>query len=184
MNIFGNIVTLRSIEKKDLPLLQKWSNDPEVQYWLGGWHTPTSEIVMENWLSRISNDNLNLRLAIDHHDIGLVGTANLVDINFKDRNAFHGMFIGEKDVRGTGIGVDVVFAIMRYAFEELGLNRLDGSIIEYNSSSLKLYEGCGWKQEGLLREWYWRKNRYWNKLLVGITREEYMDLIERKKYWR
>ncbi|HOX77113.1 MAG TPA: GNAT family N-acetyltransferase [Bacteroidales bacterium] len=121
MNPKGKIITLRAIEKNDLIDLQRWSNDQEIQYWLGGWHFPTSMDTMEKWLDRINSDNLNQRFAIDHVDLGLVGTTNLVEINWKDRNAFHGMLIGDKDIRGKGIGVDVVFTIMRYAFEELGL---------------------------------------------------------------
>ena len=35
MNIKGKIVTLRAIEKKDIDLLHKWSNDPEINYMLG-----------------------------------------------------------------------------------------------------------------------------------------------------
>lgn len=184
MNPKGKIITLRPIEKGDLKDIQKWSNDPEIQYWLGGWHFPSSMDIMEKWLEKINSDNLNQRFAIDHIELGLVGTANLININWKDKNAFHGMLIGDKDVRGKGIGVDVVFTIMKYAFEELGLQRLDGSMIEYNISSLKLYiDKCGWKKEGVLTDWYWRKNRFWNKIIVGIHKNDYFNLVNSTKYW-
>lgn len=184
MNILGKVVELRPIEIEDLDLIQKWSNDPEIQYWLGGWHAPSSKIVMENWLKNTTNDDLNLRFVIEHKELGLVGTANIVNINWKDRNAFHGMLLGDKDIRGKGIGVDVVYSIMKYSFEELGLQRLDGSIIEYNKPSFKLYvEKCGWKQEGILKEWYFRKNQFWDKILVGITKKDYLELLEKTKYW-
>lgn len=184
MNIKGKIVTLRAIEKNDLDLLHKWSNDPEIQYVLGGWHAPSSMANMEDWLKRISSDDRNLRLAIDHPELGLIGMANLVDINWKDKNAFHGMLLGDKEIRGKGIGVDVVFAVMKYAFDELGLNRLDGSIIDYNDASKVLYlKKCGWKVEGVSRQWYWRKNQYWDKLLVGCIRNDYYSMEEQKRYW-
>lgn len=184
MNVIGKIIILRAIEEKDLDLLQKWSNDPEIQYWLGGWHTPSSLIIMKEWHNRITRDNNNIRFAIEHKELGLIGTANLVDINWKDRNAFHGMLLGDKDIRGKGIGVDVVMSIMKYAFEELGLQRLDGSMIEYNIGSLKLYiEKCGWKKEGIKKKWYYRKKQYWDKIIVGITRDDYFELIRKNQYW-
>jgi RimJ/RimL family protein N-acetyltransferase len=184
MNVKGKFVLLRAIERSDLELLAKWSNDPDIQYMLGGWHTPSSHLVMDEWLKRISSDPLNLRFAIDHEELGLIGTANLVDINWKDKNAFHGMLLGDKDIRGKGIGVDVVFSIMRYAFEELGLNRLDGSMIDYNEPSKKLYlNKCGWKIEGTQRGWYWRKNQHWDKVMVGVTRDDYFKLIKETDYW-
>lgn len=173
MNIRGERVTLRAIEPEDLPLLARWSNDPDIQSMLGGWHWPSSLLTMRDWLERIRSDTLNQRFAIDT-DEGLVGTANLVEINWKDRNATHGMLIGDTANRGRGYGFDTVRAVMRYAFEELGLERLDTTIIEYNEPSLRLYVGkCGWKEEGRQRRWYFRRGRHWDRLLVGITREDY-----------
>ena len=88
------------------------------------------------------------------------------------------MLLGDKDIRGKGYGRDTVFTIMKYAFEELGLNRLDGSMIEYNEASLKMYiEKCGWKREGIQRNWYFRKNRFWDRIIVGITKEDYNDFM-------
>ena len=94
------------------------------------------------------------------------------------------MLLGDKEIRGKGYAVDTVMAIMRYAFEELGFNRLDGSIIEYNIASIKMYIGkCGWKEEGRQRNWYFRKNQYWDRILVGITKEDYFQLIQENGYW-
>lgn len=184
MNITGKHVTLRAVEREDLPLLHRWANDPEIWYMLGGWHFPSNLDYMEKWQQELKSDRLNQRLVIDVPGQGVVGTANLVDIDWKNRNAFHGMMLGDKDVRGKGYGVDTVMAVMRYAFEELGLERLDGSMIENNVASLNLYLGkCGWKEEGRQRNWYFRKNRYWDRILVGVTRGDYFELIEKINYW-
>lgn len=184
MNIKGKIVTLKAIEFDDLDLLNKWGNDPEIQYWLGGWHFPTNMNDMQKWYSNLSVTSLHQRFSIYTDDLGLIGTANLVDIDWKNKNAFHGMLLGDKEIRGKGYAVDTVMAVMKYAFEELGLNRLDGSMIEYNIASLKMYLGkCGWKEEGRQKKWYFRKNKYWDKIMVGITKEDYLALISKNNYW-
>jgi len=184
MNILGKKVKLRAIEEQDLSLLQKWANEPEICYMLAGWHFPTSMKDQKEWFSRLSVSSLDQRFAIDVPDLGLIGTANLVNINWKDRNAFHGMLLGDKEIRGKGYGVDTIMAIMRYAFEELGLMRLDGSMIEYNEPSLGVYiKKCGWKVEGRQRKWYFRKNQFWDKILVGITRDDYFEFIKKNNYW-
>jgi hydrogenase nickel incorporation protein HypB len=51
-----------------------------------------------------------------------------------------------------------VYATMKYAFEELQLNRLYGSILEYNIASQKLYAKCGWKVEGNYRQSVFKNN--------------------------
>jgi RimJ/RimL family protein N-acetyltransferase len=185
MNIKGKTVTLRAIEQDDLPILNKWANDPEIQYWLGGWHFPTNLNDQQNWFSDLSVNSPNQRFSIEVDNLGFIGTANLIDIDWKNKHAFHGMLLGDKDIRGKGYGVDTVMAIMKFSFEELGLERLDGSIIEYNEASIKMYiEKCGWKEEGRQRNWYFRKNRYWDRIIVGITRKDYFDLLETNDYWK
>ncbi len=183
MNIEGRHVTLRAIEEEDLEILQKWANNPEIQYWLGGWHFPTNMNDQKKWFSSLSVGSNNQRFAVETKDLGVIGTANLVDIDWKNKNAFHGLLLGDKDIRGKGYGIDTIMAITKYAFEELGLNRLDGTIIEYNNVSFNMVKKCGWKEEGRQRKWYFRKNEYWDRILVGITKEDYFALIKENNYW-
>jgi RimJ/RimL family protein N-acetyltransferase len=75
-------------------------------------------------------------------------------------------------------------ATMRYAFDEMHLERLDGSIIDYNAASYSFYCGkLGWKEEGRRRNYYFRKGRYWDQIVVGITRQDYGELIRGNRYW-
>lgn len=184
MNILGKSVVLRSIEMEDLVLLHQWANDPEIQYWLGGWHFPTNMEDQKKWFQSLNVASVHQRFAIETKEHGLIGTANIVEIDWKNKNAFHGMLLGDKEIRGKGYAVDAVMAVMKYSFEELGLNRLDGSMIEYNEASLKMYIGkCGWKEEGRQRNWYFRKNRYWDRINVGVTKEDYFELVSKNNYW-
>jgi RimJ/RimL family protein N-acetyltransferase len=184
MNIHGRNVVLRAIEEGDLPSLHKWSNDPEILYMLGGWHFPSSMEIQRKWFSSIQSDHLNQRFAIDAPDLGLIGTVNLVEIDWKNNHAFTGLMLGDKDVRGKGYGVDTFMAIERFAFEELHLARLDGTVIEYNEIALSMItKKCGWKVEGRQRNWYFRRNRYWDRIIVGITRQDYADLLTQNHYW-
>jgi RimJ/RimL family protein N-acetyltransferase len=185
MNIRGKIVTLRAVEESDLSQLHQWSNDPEIWSLLGGWHFPSSLADTRRWFEGLVGDHLNQRFAIDAKGFGLVGTANLVDIDWKNSHAFHGMMLGSSEFKGKGLGIDTVMALMRYAFEELHLERLDGSIIEYNERSLAMYcQKCNWKVEGRQRNWYFRQGRYWDRILVGVTRSDYEALLATSNYWR
>ncbi len=184
MAIKGKLVTLRAVEREDLPFLHKWTNDPEIASLIGGWHFPSSMNDQQKWFESLNLHSLNQRYSIDVPGIGLIGSANLVDINWKDKNASHGITIGDMTHRGKGYAVDTVMAIMRFAFEELGLNRLDTTIIEYNAGSLGVYtKKCGWTIEGTQKKWYFRKNQFWDRHVVGITRDEYFELIRKNNYW-
>jgi len=186
MNIFGKKVLLRAIENEDLKFLRDLHNDPEIAKWIGGWSFPLSMADQEAWYEKISKDKTTIRLIIElkdtHEVIGLTG---LWDIDWKDRRAYTGiMIIDDEKYRRKGYGTDAVMALMYYAFEELGLNRLDSDIIEYNDASLKLYlEKCGWKKEGVRRKHIFRNGKFYDRVIVGILREEYEELLEKNHYW-
>jgi RimJ/RimL family protein N-acetyltransferase len=185
MNIQGKLVTLRAIELNDLTLLNEWANDPVLWDMLGGWHFPYSKHNTENWIKNINNnDNKNQIFAIDTKEHGLIGTANLVNIDWKNKNAFHGVMLGNKKTHGKGYAQDSVMTVMKYAFEELGLNRLDGDMIEYNRQSINFYQKrCGWEIEGIKKEWFFRKGKFHDKVVVGISKKRYEEFSNQIGYW-
>lgn len=180
--ILGKRVQLRAVEEGDLPLLHAWANDAELWRNLGGWRFPSSLDSTRAWFAGLKTDQANHRWVIETlEEPQVIGTANLVNIDWKNRVAFHGMMLGPMDLRGKGYGRDTVMAVMRHAFDELGLWRLDGDIIEYNEASYALYVGkCGWKEEGRQRGWHYRGGRRWDRILVGVTAEDYAAL---EPYW-
>jgi RimJ/RimL family protein N-acetyltransferase len=176
MNIQGNKIKLRAIELDDLQQLQLWANDPDIQYLLGGWHFPTSMNDQETWYKTLSCTSNNQRFIIVNEENLEIGATNLININFKDGNAEHGLLL-DKKYRGQGYGYDVVFSMMNYAFNELRLNRLETTVIASNQVSLNLFVNkCGWRQEGLLKNWYFRQGSFIDKIYLGILKEEFVNL--------
>lgn len=185
MRIKGKQVILRAIEESDLEVLHRWANDPETQDIIGHVHFPSSMDFHKQWVQNLKNEPLNQRLGIEVPEIGMIGISTIINIDWRNRHAWHGVMLGDTNVRGKGYGLDAVMATMRYAFDELSLERLDGAIIEYNKKSYSFYCGdhLGWKEEGRRRNWYYRKGRYWDQIVVGITRQDYSELVQKTKYW-
>ncbi|TSB23293.1 GNAT family N-acetyltransferase [Psychrobacter sp. YGAH215] len=185
MNIKGNVVTLRAIEVEDLELLSIWSNSPELWENLVGWHFPYSKLSTEQYIKNINNNNITYQnLAIETEELGLIGTINLVDIDWKNRNASNGIMLGDKDSRGKGYALDAVMTMMRYAFKELNLKRLDAEMIDYNNRSINFYtKKCGWVIEGKKENWFYRNGQYHDKIIVGITHKQYDEHIAKTNYW-
>lgn len=184
MNIQGKIVTLRAPEISDAPELHRWSNDPEIWNMLGGWHFPYSSRSTEEWIKNRKDSNLTDHVfCIETADKNIIGTISIANIDWKNKNAFYGIVIGEYSMRGKGYAFDAMMAIMRYAFMDLGLNRLDTDIIDYNAKSIDFHFKGGWKQEGMRRKWFYRNGEYHDKIIVGITLEDYLELVRKNKYW-
>lgn len=186
MTIFGKKVILRAPEMRDASLLNIWANDTDVWKVMGGWHFPYSSLSTEKWISNLDNSSLDgHRFCVDATDLGLIGTASLINIDWKNRHAWHGMMLGAKEVRGKGFGFDTVMAVMRYAFDELGMVRLDSGIMETNMHSVAFYtKSCNWEIEGRKKKWFYSGGVYHDLIVIGITRERYYELIEKMDYWR
>jgi RimJ/RimL family protein N-acetyltransferase len=185
MSIHGNIVVLRAPDLCDLDTLHTWSNSREIWSQLVGWHFPYSRRSTEHWIrNRNDNDQSNQVFAIDTAEGELIGTINLVNIDWKNRSAFHGIMIGNPAARGQGYALDAVMTIMRYAFDELGLERLDTSLIDYNERSRSFYtRKCGWAYEGVRRRAIYRNGQYHDLILIGILRAEYQCHADATRYW-
>lgn len=184
MNIKGRLVTLRALEQSDMETLKSYHNDPDIAMLIMGWSFPISAYEQHRWYERIASDPLNRRFAIDTEADGFIGISTLTNIDVKYRSAFHGIMIGSRTAHGKGYGTDAVMATMRYAFEELNLERLDSEIVEFNNASIALYtRKCGWTVEGRRRRSVFRQNKWHDSLVVGVLREDYMRLIESTGYW-
>lgn len=174
MNIYGEKVILRALEPRDMQYLLDMINDPEIERMVVGWSFPISEKQQMDWYNRIITDNSNFRFAIDYEN-KFIGISTLTNIDWKNRNAYHGIKLLNSAPKGIGLGTDAVYATMKYAFEELQLNRLCGSILEYNIPSLKLYAKCGWKLEGTYRKNVFKNNAYHDEYPTAILIEEYFE---------
>ncbi len=184
MNIKGNFVTLRAMSQNDLQMICDMFNDPELENLVVGWAFPLSIEQQKSWFERNMNDQRNFRFVIETEENGAVGIATLTNIDWKNRCAEHGIKLAKKENRTKGIGTDTVMAIMRYAFEELGLHRLDGSIFEENIASRGLYKKCGWKKEGIRKSCVYKHGAWRNLVMTRILDSEYYEVAENLGYWK
>lgn len=183
MNIKGKIVTLRAMSQGDLQMICDMFNDPELEDLVVGWAFPISIEQQRKWFENNLGDNRNFRFVIETKEDGAVGIATLTDIDWKNRRATHGIKLANIKNRTKGVGTDTVMALMRYAFDELGLHRLDGSWFDFNIASKNLYIKCGWKEEGVKREYVYKKGVWRDLTIVGVLEKDYRELINQNNYW-
>ncbi len=98
----------------------------------------------------------------DRH-IGFIG---LEAVNWRNRWANGGLFIGNRAAWGRGYATDAVRVRTRFAFGELGLHRIEGHTM--NPSMKRVYEKCGYKHEGVARSKFYRDGRWHDADLYAI----------------
>ncbi|WP_336785595.1 GNAT family N-acetyltransferase [Paenibacillus sp. MMO-177] len=87
------------------------------------------------------------------------------------QNAYMGYFI-DQEHNGRGYATAAVTAVVRKAFDELQLHRIQAGVMPVNARSLRVLEKAGFRQEGLARR-YLKINGQWeDHLLFAITKED------------
>jgi len=177
--IIGNNIRLRPLEKEDLPRCAGWINDPEVREYLI-YHTPISmDFEMAWYESKVKGQIEELPFIIEINTTEgwiPIGNTSFVSLNWRDRQAEVGIFIGEKQYWNQGYGTQVMKLMLQYGFNGLNLHRISLQVFDFNKRGIRSYEKAGFTLEGKLRQARFRNGKYSDILLMSILRPEWDKL--------
>ena len=148
-------ISLRPLEPSDVDLLYRWENDMEI-WEISNTKTPFSKHILAQYLLESAKDiyaSKQLRLIIQNEKNIAVGAVDLFDFEPFHLRAGVCILIHKKEERGKGYASDALFALEKYGLEVLGLRQLYANIAADNSSSLQLFEKCGFKKVGTKKQW-------------------------------
>lgn len=77
-------------------------------------------------------------------------------------------------MRDCGYGFDAVMTLCCFLFNEMNFYRVECKILDYNQSSEKLYEKCGFILEGRLRETLWKDGKWRDQLAYVLLRTDWL----------
>ena len=170
---------LRELERADLPELNRWRHDPALIGRLTAPYRFINEEVDQRWFDAyMQNRSRAIRCAVvdAEQPERLLGTVSLTEIDWVHRSAYFGIMIGREEARGKGLGTFAVKAMLRHAFEDMNLNRVELTVLEDNEPARRLYEKAGFVQEGRFREAVFKEGRYRDLLFMAVLRKEWEAL--------
>lgn len=88
------------------------------------------------------------------------------------QNANLGYFIS-REHQGKGYTTEAVRLCIRYAFEDLGLHRVQAGVMPRNTPSLRVLEKAGFRLEGLAQKYLCIDGVWEDHKLFAITREDF-----------
>src|SRR6185436_10426607 len=152
MLLQGKHLYLRALELKDLDLLFKWENNPDI-WSVSGTLAPFSRFVIEQYLTMSHQDIYTakeLRLMIDlaGKNSKSIGCIDLFDFDPKNKRAGIGILIGDETERRKGYAAEAVEIVMEYCFTTLDLHQVYCSVIADNQDSLALFRKLNFETTG------------------------------------
>jgi RimJ/RimL family protein N-acetyltransferase len=110
---------------------------------------------------------------VDEPDGRYVGGIRLHHISWADRKARLAIGIFDRRFWSRGYGTEAVRLLLRYAFDDLGLHRVDLRVLAYNARAIRCYEKCGFVREGVERESACVDGAWEDDVMMAILESEY-----------
>jgi len=134
-------VDIRPITLDDTYNIVKWRNTPFVLNNFIDQNPITKESHTNYYKSKIATGKVKQFIIVcENKDIG---TIFLRDVNQDKKSAEYGIFIGEKEYLGKGIAVISSKKILKYAFNELKLQKVFLRVLERNTNAIRSYKNIG-----------------------------------------
>ncbi|MBR1701853.1 MAG: GNAT family N-acetyltransferase [Lachnospiraceae bacterium] len=107
----------------------------------------------ENWVrTQVETGHVVQTIICDSTTDKALGSVYIRDIDRKHNKAEYGIFIGEPEARGRGIGTAAAKLMLRYCFEEEKLHRIYLRALTENGQAIRSYEKAGFRREGYLKD--------------------------------
>lgn len=172
----------KGVSEEGVQKFTEWMNDFEVTDYTGRSGQITTLVGEKEYLENSARDTENRNFDIvELNDNKLIGTLGLEHINWIERSAELGIFIGDKAFRSNGYGTEAIKLLLEYGFKYLNLHSIRLSLLAINERAHKCYLKCGFKDTGYSREEIFINGKYYNKLHMDILEDEFEgDYIRNK----
>jgi [ribosomal protein S5]-alanine N-acetyltransferase len=105
-------------------------------------------------------------------DDRVIGHATLFKVDCSHRRGEIGFSI-HRDLWGGGLGSEATGLLVSFAFERVGLRRLEADADPRNAGSLRLLQKLGFEREGYMRERWELAGEMQDAVVFGLLRREW-----------
>ncbi|MFN4219838.1 MAG: GNAT family N-acetyltransferase [bacterium] len=177
----GKNVFLTPIERHNLVSVHQWLKELDnFFYFSDQFITPPTLDEIEIWYNSLINNNKNKVFIINHNETKVsLGMVELSKIDWKNRNAYIGVLIGNRNQRGKGFATESLKILINLAFQYWNLHKLYALIVDNNLPSIKLFEKMNFTKEAVLIQSYFVDNEYHDQFLYSLLRNDYEKNLDK-----
>lgn len=172
----GRRVILKPLKISQAENFLRWIKDNQVNKFL---IVDGRGLTLEKEKEYIKNslaDKKRMNWAIYTKDGAHIGNTGLHDIDKKNLKAVWGIFIGDKNYWGQGLGTDTLRTVLEYCFKKLKLNRVELGVFKFNPRGQRCYKKCGFRVEGVKKQAIKKNGKFIDDIIMGITKNDYNKL--------
>jgi RimJ/RimL family protein N-acetyltransferase len=164
---------LRQLEREDLEIVKNWRNENVLclrQFKL------INELDQDNFY----NENKDIYVVVTEvnelFDFDrLCGMLGLTYIDWKNRSAE--VSIITEDYSNIEKFSSSIYQFIRYAFLELGFNRLYNEVYKFDSAKKELWKSLNWTKEAILKESVFHNGKFCDSHIYRQTFKEFTEQV-------
>ncbi len=150
-----------------------WMNDPDVvKYMEARFGKHTKDAVKDFVEKKVKEENSILLAVVVKDKDKHIGNVKLGPINTEHGFAILGIMIGDKNYWGKGYGPEAIRLAVDYAFNNLGLRKINADVYENNVGSLRAFQKAGFQEEGRKKKQYFSDGKFIDAICLSINRDE------------
>lgn len=170
--IIGEKVYLSPRDINDAKKYTEWVNNYDTAKYINQITRIIDIQYEEEYLAKRKYDSYDFAI-VDKETDELIGSIGLMNIDYIDRTAELGIFIGVEDHLSKGYGSDAIRILLDYGFNQLNLHNIMLKVYDFNKRAIKAYEKCGFKKYGEWKESHYFEGKYHNEILMNILKDDY-----------
>ncbi|RKR75139.1 RimJ/RimL family protein N-acetyltransferase [Frondihabitans australicus] len=168
--LHGERVGLRVTTEDDLDRLAEWWVDDELAVFQQLSIRPRGrdaiKEIMRGWITNDTGSGVGFSICDESG--ALLGHATLFGATLPLRLATFAIMLGP-NATGHGYGSEATRMLIRYGFEELGLNKIELHVWAYNTRAIRAYEKAGFVREGVRRAAAFHEGVFHDEVFMGIV---------------
>ncbi|MCL5773118.1 MAG: GNAT family N-acetyltransferase [Firmicutes bacterium] len=175
-------VSLKNLSRADKKAVKKWLDDRELVKYAFGVNAE------DKILDKISSDYIKdlytarkYSLGIFYNSCELIGFLCYNLVESREKKARIGIMIGRKEFQNKGYGATAMKLIMKHLFMKKNVSKIELDTAEFNLRAQRCFEKCGFKRNGRMTEVNFLDGGLSNKVLMTMTKEEYLQLLTQDK---
>lgn len=166
--IVGDRVRLEPLGIEHFDGVRQMLLDPEGRY-MSGTTTEHDDDMLRGWLETRQDHDDRADFAIVEPASGrAVGEVVLNELDPEHARCNFRIGLSGPELFGRGLGTEATGLVLDYAFETVGLRRVELEVYSFNLRARRSYEKAGFVQEGVLRESLWWDGAWHDRILMGV----------------
>lgn len=167
----GERIYLSPVSLEDAEIYTKWMNDETI---CKNTNALTRIVTLEAEKKFLAEDNSILAIIKKDND-ELLGNISFSKIDYHNRNAEIGLFIGEEVNRHQGFGTEALKLMLDYGFNQLNFHAITLMVLSFNEKAIECYKKLGFQEVGRVKEVVFYHKVYYDRIIMEILESDWRN---------